>query len=113
MVDKEKESREKIEEIKRRLKEIEEKTGKKIDLNKILKVLFTKENLKKGANKIILTLNKMLEENIDDYVEVGSQEKGPVKIEHGFRMRFLDTDDKKEDEDKSHIKWIKKKKKEK
>lgn len=98
MEDKEKEAREKIEEIKKRLKEIEEETGNKIDLEKVLRVLFTKENLKKRASKIILTLDKMLREDIKDYVEFGSQEKGLVKIEHGFRIRFLD--DKKDDEEK-------------
>lgn len=104
MEDKEK-AKEKIEEIKRRLKEIERKTGKKIDLNKVLEVLFTKENLKKGTLKILEIADKMLKEDLNDYVEVGVQEKGPVKIEHGFRMRFLDADDK----ENKDIRWIKKK----
>ena len=90
------ETREKIEEIKRRLKEIERKTGKKIDLNKVLGALLTKENLEKGTFKILKTADKMLKEDTNDYVEVGSQEKGPIKVEHGFRMKFLDDEDKKE-----------------
>lgn len=109
MEDKEKAAKERIEEIKKRVKEIEEKTGKKIDLNKVLGALFTKENLKKGTLKFLETADKMLKEDINAYVEIGSQEKGPVKIEYGFRMRFLDSNDKNED-NKSHIKWIKKKK---
>ena len=103
-----KQSEEKIEEVKKRLKEIERKTGRKINLNKILGMLFSRKNIEKGTVKVLKTADQMLKEDIKDYTEVGVKQAGDLKVEHGFRMRFLD--DKKEKEDKSHIKWVKKKK---
>jgi len=83
------EARRKIEEIKKRLKEIEEKTGKKIGLNKILNALLTKENLGKGANRILLILDNMLKEGTEDYIEVGSCEKEPVKVEMNIQKNDI------------------------
>jgi len=87
---------EKIAEIKRRLKVIEKKTGREIDLGKILKSLFSEGEIKSGTKKVVNVLNKMLEDGVNEYIDVGETKKGPVKIQHGIRIRFWDEDDKDE-----------------
>jgi len=36
------------------------------------------------------TRDKMLKEGTKEHVEFGSKKVGDIKVEHGFRMRFLD-----------------------
>jgi len=75
--------------------------GIKINLGGILGSLFSKKNVVKGTGKILKTADKMLKEDINDYSEFGSQEKNGVKVEHGFRMRFLDDDKNKNAKEKA------------
>lgn len=80
---KELEAKKKIREIKIKLCEVEKKAGK-------TEILFTKEDLKKGFDKILRILDKMVKEGIQEYHEKGSKKKGKTKLDYGLRMRFLD-----------------------
>jgi hypothetical protein len=103
------EDKEKIAEIKRRILEIEKKTGKKLDINDLLSFLLNSENIKNGTTKIVKTANNMLKDGTKDYTELGSKKVGNAKVDYGFRMRFLD-EDKKESSEFNYIKKVKKKK---
>jgi hypothetical protein len=59
-------------------------------IGKAKKIRFSSEILKKGFGKILGTADKMLGEGIKDYSETGVKKSGNLKVEHGFRMRFLD-----------------------
>jgi len=83
--------------------------GIEINFGRILGSIFSKKNIRAGTKKVLKTADKMLKEDIKDYREFESKEKNGVKVEHGFRMRFLEDDR----DDKNHSKWMKKKKKEK
>jgi hypothetical protein len=88
--------------------------GIKINLGGLLDSIFSKKNIEKGTGKVLKTADKMLKEDINDYSEFGSKEKNGVKVEHGFRMRFLDKelkDDDKEEKDYENEKLKKWKKK--
>ena len=82
--------------------------GIKINPLKILDSIFSRKNIIKGTGKVLKTANKMLKEDVNDYSEHEINEKDGLKVEHGFRMRFLDSD-----KDNSHFKWVKKKDKKK
>jgi len=84
-------------------KQLAEK-GIKINLGGILGSLFSRKNVVKGTGKVLKTADKMLKEDINDYSEFGSNEKNGVKVEHGFRMRFLDDDKEKNAKEKDHEK---------
>jgi hypothetical protein len=68
--------------------------GININLGGVLGAIFSKKNIGKGVKKVLSTTDKMLKEDIKDYSEFGSKEKRGVKVEHGFRMRFLDEEEK-------------------
>ena len=89
-------------------KQLAEK-GIKVNLGGILGSLFSRKNIIQGTGKVLKTADKMLEEDISDYSEFGSQEKNGVKVEHGFRMRFLDDKDEKDKEKEEKLKKWKKK----
>jgi len=84
-------------------KQLAEK-GIKINLGGILGSIFSRKNVVKGTGKVLKTADKMLKEDINDYTEFGSNEKNGVKVEHGFRMRFLDEDKEKDDKAKDYEK---------
>ena len=77
------EARKKLEEINKGLAKIERKNGK-------IEVHLKKEDLKKGYNKVIDIVKKMVEEDTDEYREVGDKKIGNVRVQHGLKIRFLD-----------------------
>lgn len=49
-----------------------------------------KQYIKKGFNKVLNILKKMVEEDADEYREVGDKKIGNVRVQHRLRIRFLD-----------------------
>jgi hypothetical protein len=96
-------------EIKKLLEENNQKDGERELKKKTLEMLETNKNSKKQKIKIELNkegikvavgrfankINKMLNENVNDSIEIGTKKVGNTKIDYGIRMRFLD-DKKKE-----------------
>ena len=68
---------------------IERKAGKAE-----IPIIFKKDDIKKGFNKILNILHKMLGEDIKEYREAGSKKIGKVKVQHVLKVRFLDEDKK-------------------
>lgn len=50
--------------------------------------------VKKGIKKVVSILKKMVEEDTDEYREIGDKKIGNVRVQHGLRVRFLDEDKK-------------------
>jgi len=81
------EPEEKIEEMNKRLSEIERKAGK-------INIPIPKGAIKKGIKKVVNILKKMVEEDRDEYREVADKRIGNVRVQHGLKVRFLDEDKK-------------------
>lgn len=82
------EAEKKLKTMKKRLNEIEEKSGK-INIPGHPKISI-KLNAHELFKKIWGTLFKMDQEGAKDHTEVETKQIGNVKVEKGMRIRFLD-----------------------
>jgi len=85
-----------LNEIKKRLAEIEEQTGEKIDLDELLNAVLSRRAVQSSSEHIVNALKTMLSEDVQEHVELGSKKIGKFKVDSGLRIRFLDDSEKEE-----------------
>jgi hypothetical protein len=84
----------------------DEKDNKK----KVIKVKLNKDAVKQIVGAFAGRINKMLNEDVNESVEVGTKKVGNTKVDYGIRMKFLDDKkEKKKEIDKHYVKKHKKK----